>query len=946
MKIRNATVNVCSPRRNLATNSWPQGVELDGALAGPSLHECKRKTISGCKEFPVFLRRCVVMLAAAVAPSLFAQSQPMNGLSSRAWVNPSLSVEQRVDALVSAMTLDEKVSQMENHAAAIPRLGVPEYDYWSEGLHGIARSGYATLFPQAIGLAATWDPALQHQVGTIISTEARAKYNQAMRDNLHSIYYGLTIWSPNINIFRDPRWGRGQETYGEDPFLTGTMGVAFVTGLQGDDPKYFRTISTPKHYAVHSGPEPERHAFNVDVAPHDLEDTYLPAFRATITQGHADSIMCAYNAIDGAPACANKMLLQHFLRDDWHFQGFVTSDCGAISDFFTPNGHHYSPDAAHASAAGVEAGTDTSCGDEYKALVDAVHQNLISEAEVDQAVKRLFTARMRLGMFDPPSQVAYAQIPFSVVDALEHRAVALKAAEESIVLLKNDGTLPLKPGLKRIAVIGPNAASLAAIEGNYNAIPSHPSLPVDGLEQALRGKAQIAYAQGSPYVDGLPILAPRSVLRPTQGSQENGLKGEYFANPDFSGTPALTRVDKQIDFDWDAASPGPGVPARNFSVRWTGFFKPPAPGKYRLSIRRLGCWQCGDQIAYSIWLDGKQIFSSQSQPAHRGPAAPGPELDLADTAAHAIRIDYAYRAPLFGAGLTLDWEAPVEALRAEAVAAAQSADAVVAFVGISPNLEGEEMPVHVEGFSGGDRTDIDLPEVQKDLLQAVAATGKPVVVVLMSGSAIAINWAQEHAAAVLEAWYPGEAGGEAIANILTGRVNPSGRLPVTFYASDDQLPPFADYSMKNRTYRYFDGDPLYRFGYGLSYTKFRYSALKLDAASVQAGRPLRAEASVTNIGDRSGDEVAQIYLVPPGGAGYPLRSLEGIQRVSLAPHASAVVHFELTPRELSEVDAAGHRAVRPGNYQVFIGGSSPGADLHDGGIAAQFTIFGTLDLPE
>ncbi|HET7347034.1 MAG TPA: glycoside hydrolase family 3 N-terminal domain-containing protein, partial [Acidobacteriaceae bacterium] len=360
------------------------------------------------------------------------------------------------------MTLDEKAAQMENHAAAIPRLGVPEYDYWSEGLHGIARSGYSTLFPQAIGLAATWDPTLQHQIATIIGTEARAKYNQAIRENLHSIFYGLTIWSPNINIFRDPRWGRGQETYGEDPFLTKTMGVEFVKGLQGDDPKYFLTVATPKHYAVHSGPEPLRHKFNVDVSPHDLEDTYLPAFRATVMDAHADSVMCAYNRIDGVPACANTMLLQHYLRDDWHFNGFVTSDCGAIDDFYSPAGHHYSPDAAHASAAAVKAGTDTTCGTEYNALPQAVHEGLISEAEVDKSVGALFTARMRLGMFDPPSQVKYAQIPFSTVDSPEHRAVALKAAEESIVLLKNDGALPLKAGLKNIAVVGPNAASLPA----------------------------------------------------------------------------------------------------------------------------------------------------------------------------------------------------------------------------------------------------------------------------------------------------------------------------------------------------------------------------------------------------------------------------------------------------------------------------------------------------
>jgi beta-glucosidase len=884
-----------------------------------------------------------VILCAGVVPAILAQSAASQP-ASQIWFDPSQPIEKRVDDLVSAMTLEEKVSQMENHAAAIPRLGVPEYDYWSEGLHGIARSGYATMFPQAIGLAATWDIDLQHQVATVISTEARAKYNQAMRNNLHSIYFGLTIWSPNINIFRDPRWGRGQETYGEDPFLTSRMGVAFVTGLQGDDPKYFRTIATPKHFAVHSGPESLRHEFNVDPTPHDLEDTYTPAFRATITEAHADSAMCAYNAVDGVPACASTLLLDQHLRKDWNFHGFVTSDCGAIGDFYSANGHQFSPDAAHASANAVKAGTDTSCGQEYKSLVEAVHQNLIAEADIDQAVRRLFTARMRLGIFDPPAEVKYAQLPYSEVGSPEHRALALKTAHEAIVLLKNDGTLPLKPGLKRIAVIGPNAASLPAIEGNYNAIPSHPSLPLDGIEQALRGKATVAYAQGSACVEELPVVIPRTALRSEAASKEYGLKGEYFDNPNFSGTPAAQRIDKQIDFDWDAASPVPNVPATNYSVRWTGFFVAPAPGKYTLALRQRDCERCGDKVSSALWFDGKQILDTTKQQGRRRES--GFEVDIADTNPHALRVDYVYKAPLFGAGLTLEWRAPAQVLREEAVRAALASDLVLAFVGISPNLEGEEMPVHVEGFTGGDRTNLDLPKTQRDLLEALGATGKPVVVVLMSGSAIAMNWANDHAAALLEAWYPGEAGGEAIADVLTGKANPSGRLPVTFYASDDQLPPFTDYSMKNRTYRYFAGDPLYRFGYGLSYTTFRYSDLKLSSESLQAGEPLTADVKITNAGSSAGDEVAQLYLIPPSGSGYPLRSLEGFLRVHLAPHATQILHFKLDARQLSEVDDSGQRAVRAGDYQIFVGGTSPGANSNAGGVSTELAITGSKDLPE
>ena len=893
-------------------------------------------------------RSTLILCAVLCAVLVPAVAQPAPDHKGQIWFDSSQPLDKRVDALVHAMTLEEKVNQMENHAAAIPRLGVPEYDYWSEGLHGIARSGYATLFPQAIGLASTWDVPLQHQVADVISIEARAKYEQAMRDNLHSIFFGLTIWSPNINIFRDPRWGRGQETYGEDPFLTSRMGVAFVEGLQGDDPKYYRTIATPKHYAVHSGPEPLRHEFNVNPSPHDLEDTYLPAFRATITEAHADSIMCSYNAVDGVPACANTKLLQHYLYQDWGFHGFVTSDCAAISDFYSSRGHHYSPDAAHASATAVKAGTDTSCGQEYKSLVDAVHQNLISESEIDAAVERLFTARFKLGMFDPPSEVKYAQIPFSEVDSPKHRALALKTAEESIVLLKNDGTLPLKPSLKKIAVIGPNAASLAAIEGNYNAIPSHPTLPVDGIEAALRGKATVAYAEGSTYVEDLPIVLPRTALHPAAGSEEDGLKGEYFSNPDLSGKPAVTRIDKEIDFDWNAARPVPQLRETNYSVRWTGVFTPPASGHYQLAFKRGRCYRCGNDETYALWLDGKQVYDSTQHPSQnrRGEPDPTVDLDLTDTRPHDIRIEYVFKAQLLGAAITLEWHAPADVLRNEAVQTAKDSDIILAFVGISPNLEGEEMPVHVAGFDGGDRTDIDLPKTQGDLLDAVAATGKPVVVVLMRGSAIALIWSKEHAAVLLESWYPGEAGGEAIANILTGKTNPSGRLPVTFYASDSQLRPFTDYSMKDRTYRYFTGEPLYNFGYGLSYSTYSFSDLKLASRSLAAGDPLTAEVKVTNTGSGAGDEVAELYLIPPAGNGYPLRSLEGFERVHLAPHASAVVRFRLDPRNLSEVDSDGHRAVRAGEYRIYVGGAASETKATAGCISAKRTIAVSKDMPE
>ena len=888
------------------------------------------------------LRREIVALAALGLCALCGPA--VLGQAKAPYLDPSLPLEKRVEDLVSRMTLEEKVSQMMNASDAIPQLSVPKYDWWSEGLHGIARSGYATVFPQAIGMAATWDTDMVGEIGTTVSTEARAKYNQAISDNVHSIYYGLTIWSPNINIFRDPRWGRGQETYGEDPYLTSRLGVAFVKGLQGDDPAYLKTVATSKHFAVHSGPESDRHRFNVNPTPHDLEDTYLPAFRATVTEGHADSVMCAYNAVDGAPACASKMLLEQTLRHDWGFNGYVTSDCGAIDDFFSPEGHHYSPDAEHAAAAGVLAGTDTNCGSTYKALVKAVHDGLLPESAIDTAVKRLFTARFRLGMFDPESKVPYARIPFSEDDSAAHRALALKAARESMVLLKNEnGFLPLKPGVKTIAVVGPNAAALAALEGNYNAVPSHPVLPLDGIREEFHG-AKVLYAQGSPYVEGAPVPVPRTVLHPSAGSSEQGLKGEYFASSDLSGTPAMTRVDPQIDFDWNSASPAPGLQAKDFGVRWSGTITAPAPGDYPFGITLAHCFPCHDRESYKVFFDGRQVAAYEGSEAAESRASTTPEfhLQFADTQPHELRVEYGHHAELFGAGLTLNWMPPVDPLRADAVAVAQKADVVLAFVGLSPELEGEEMPVHVKGFSGGDRTEIELPKAQEDLLEALGATGKPLVVVLMNGSALAVNWAQQHARAVLEAWYPGEAGGQAIAETLDGKNNPGGRLPVTFYSATDQLPKFDDYSMKERTYRYFRGTPLYGFGYGLSYTSFEYSKLRLSSKTVKAGDPLTVEVEVCNAGKRAGDEVAELYLVPPASDVAPLRQLRAFQRVHLEPGAAQIVRFELDARQLSEVDAEGKRSVQAGNYRIFVGGSQPVAGA---GQSGEFAIEGSAPLP-
>jgi beta-glucosidase len=867
--------------------------------------------------------------------------------SAPAYKDTSLSIEQRVNDLVSRMTLPEKVRQMQHTAPAIPRLGIPSYDWWSEALHGVAFSGYATVFPQAIGMAATWDENLVHVEGETIATEARAKYNQAQREGNHSIFYGLDFWSPNVNIFRDPRWGRGQETYGEDPFLTGKLGVAFVTGLQGNDPKYFKTIATPKHYAVHSGPEPDRHRFNVVPSPHDLEDTYLPAFRATIVEGQADSIMCAYNAVDGAPACASKLLLQEILRDAWKFQGYVTSDCDAVQDITT--GHKFTPDNEHGSALAVQAGTDTTCGEEYVALVKAVRDGLIKESEIDTSLKRLLTARIRMGMFDPPHAVQFNSIPFTENDSPEHRELALKAARESMVLLKNqDGILPLKSSYTTIAVVGPNAESLPGLEGNYNGVPSHPVYPVDGIQKMFEGKAKVLYAQGAPYLKEVAVPVPRTVFHTADAASTDGLKAEYFSNTTLSGKPVLTRTDPQIQFDWNSAAPAKGVSMKAFAVRWTGTLTPPGLGSYTFSVPKPEWNPAGGKEIFRVYLDGKPVLDTTLfQPTTDEPPKKEPQTTFQahfeDTKAHPFRLEYVHQSRLFGAGATLSWKPPVGVLRQEAVKVAQQADVVVALVGLSPELEGEEMPIHVPGFSGGDRTDIGLPEAQQQLLEALSATGKPLVVVLMSGSALAVNWAEEHAPAILEAWYPGEEGGTAIAETLAGANNPGGRLPVTFYASLDQVPPFEDYSMRNRTYRYFEGKPLYGFGYGLSYSTFEYNNLKLSSPQLNAGDDLTVEAEVRNASGPAGDEVAELYLEFPLQPGAPLRALRGFRRLHLAPGETQHVTYTVKARDLSMVNDDGEHVVSPGQYNVCVGGAQPGGTA--AGVHAPLQISGEFKLP-
>ncbi|MCL5745060.1 MAG: glycoside hydrolase family 3 C-terminal domain-containing protein [Acidobacteria bacterium] len=813
--------------------------------------------------------------------------------------DPNLGAEQRAADLVSRMTLEEKVLQMQNSAPAIPRLGIPAYDWWNEALHGVARAGEATVFPQAIGLAATWDTDLMHRVAGVISTEARAKYNEAIRNNDHSRYHGLTFWSPNINIFRDPRWGRGQETYGEDPYLTGRMAVAFIRGMQGDDPHYYKVIATAKHYAVHSGPEPLRHGFDVHPSERDYIDTYLPAFRAAVVDGKADSVMCAYNAVNGVPACANTDLLEKQLRGDWGFQGYVVSDCGAITDIF--RGHKYKATAAEASASAVKAGTDLTCGKEYGSLVDAVKSGFITENEIDRSLQRLFAARFKLGMFDPPERVPFSKIPYSVNDSAEHRALALEAARKSIVLLKNDGNaLPLKASVRKIAVIGPAADDPDAPLGNYNGFSEKQVTPLEGLQTRF-SKAEVRCALGATYTTQSAALLPPGALTPPSG-KGHGVLAEYFNNPDFQGRAKITRLEPRpylrtgfTDRELAAAFPKGG-----FAVRWTGTLRPAVAGGYTLSA-------LGGRDAVRVLLDGRELVAAGSGQGRFGPAEYRVEMEAGH--AYRLRVEFAPRGRTSGADVQLGWIPPASPLLAEAVRLVKESDVAVAFVGLNPRLEGEEMPVKVPGFLGGDRTDIQLPEPQERLLEAAVATGKPVIVVLTSGSAVAVNYAAEHAAAVLAAWYGGEEAGTAIAETLAGDNNPAGRLPVTFYRNVNQLPPFEDYSMQGRTYRYFKGDPLYGFGFGLSYSKFEYSGL--EAARTPEGARIRV--NVKNISSRAGDEVVELY-VSGGAPDNAIRDLAGFTRVHLGPGETREVEFTIPPDRVPKtqvsISAGGGQPVR------------------------------------
>jgi len=855
------------------------------------------------------MKTLLIVLALFIELVGFAQT------SSLKFNDHTLPIDQRVDDLIGQLTLEEKVAQMLNATPAIPRLGILAYDWWNEVLHGVARTPFkVTVFPQAIGMAATFDTASLFTMADYSALEGRAIHNKAIElGRTGDRYLGLTYWTPNINIFRDPRWGRGQETYGEDPFLTAMLARAFVTGLQGNDPKYLKAAACAKHFAVHSGPEPLRHAFNADVSNYDLWDTYLPAFKELVVNAKVAGVMCAYNAFRKEPCCASDLLMNDILRNQWKFTGYVTSDCGAIDDFF--NYHKTHPDAQSASVDAVLHGTDVDCGNvAYKALFKAVKEGKIKEEQLDVSLRRLFTIRFRLGMFDPPSIVKYAQTPSSILESEPHQQHALKMARQSIVLLKNEnGSLPLRKGIKKIVVLGPNADNPIAVLGNYNGTPSEIVTAVEGIRNKLGNEVEIIYEKAINFTDDT-LLVYADLSEHFTAANNKGVKVEYFANNDLAGTPALTKFERQINQQWNANESFAAGYGPAFSARYTTTFTAMANGPVIFEVDA--------DDGYRFFIEGKELINAWTRNrwgarTHKLVAEKGKEYKV--TLEYRQQEGKGYIRLRTGNYARTDYPALMNRIK--------GADAIVYVGGISPQLEGEEMRVDYPGFNGGDRTTILLPAIQTELMKKLKASGIPVVFVMMTGSAIAIPWENENIPAIMNAWYGGQSAGTAIADVLFGDYNPAGRLPVTFYRSDADLPDFNSYDMRNRTYRYFNGRVLYPFGYGLSYTNFHYDNLSLPA-SITKGEDLILSVKVKNTGKMAGEEVVQLYVShAPGKTAMPVRALKGFQRIWLAAGEERDIHFRLTPEDLSLVNEAGTSYQPGGPVTVSTGGGQPGQNI-------------------
>lgn len=819
------------------------------------------------------------------------------------------TIEVRVDGLISQMTIEEKVSQLFNASPAIDRLGIPSYNWWNECLHGVARAGKGTVFPQAIGLASTFDESLMYRLGNAISDEARAKHHYFIRHNARDIYMGLTFWTPNINIFRDPRWGRGQETYGEDPHLTSRIAVNFIRGLQGSDPTYLKTIATAKHYAVHSGPEISRHVENVFVHNHDLYTTYLPAFEAVVREANVQSVMCAYNRFRDRPCCGSDLLLNDILRNKFDFKGYVVSDCGAITDFYKKDNHHIVETPSQALGWSLASGTDLNC-EEDKAFIEdnlrhALETGKVNEKDINTALRRLFTARFRLGMFDADSLVPYSRIPMSVVGSSKHQRLNLEAAEKSLVLLKNNGILPLREDVT-VAMVGPNANHLSVLLGNYNGEPIDPVTPLKALKERIGRK--LRYAVGGPIIEGqftnYSSIAPSFLFHLQDGQLKKGLVGNYFDDAEFKHK-RFSRIDPQINFSWDA-SPVEGVVNRPFSIEWTGVLIPKTTGNYSL----------GGNV--DVEIDGVKI-SRKSIALEKGKR-------------YSLRIRHIAKSTAWSNSYqqqiaSLTWVNTSIDYKTEAIKIAAGADVVIFCGGISPDLEGEEMNLTVDGFSHGDRVHINLPKTQEDLIKELYLVNKNIIFINFSGSAIALNWEKENLPAIVQAFYPGEKAGLALSRLLFGDFSPSGKLPITFYRSVDDLPAFQDYSMKGRTYRYYSGQPLFPFGHGLSYTRFHYDSIDAPV-ELTTGRPFDIKVQVANIGNVPSDEVVQLYLSREGAP--ERRSLVFFQRIFLKPGERKILTATIPVDKLSSLNSDMHRVCEPGKFFLSVGGGQPDASSQSG----------------
>ena len=841
----------------------------------------------------------------AATLSMHAQQLPFQ--------NTNLSNEQRVDDLMKRLTLDEKAKLMMNGSPAIERLGVPRFEWWNEALHGVGRNGFATVFPITMCMAASWDDALLQQVFDAVSDEARVKAQQAKRSGRIRQYQSLSFWTPNINIFRDPRWGRGQETYGEDPYLTSRMGVAVVRGLQGpDDAKYRKLLACAKHFAVHSGPEWNRHTFNVEDLPErDLWETYMPAFKALVQEANVEEVMCAYQRVDGEPCCAQTRYEQQILREEWGFKGLITSDCGAINDFL-PRYHNVVETPEQAVAIGVRAGTDVECGSLYRHLPEAVKNGWISEKEIDTSLRRLLLARMKLGDFDPDEMVEWTKIPESVVASKEHKQMALQMAREGIVLLKNDplakgeGVLPLKE--KKIVVMGPNANDSVMQWGNYSGYPTQTITALQGLQQLL-GKKNVKYVPGCGLTRGEVTESFFNNFTTPDGKP--GLKGTYWNNEQMEGKPVATATyTESIKLSNGGATVfAPGVELEHFSARYEGMFCTKDDEQLLLRV--------GADDKLRVIIDGDTVVNIAS--GRQRIQERNNEFPTKGGQRYSFIIEYVQEADM--ANLSFDVSKRYVPTREQLLQQIGSTKTVVFVGGISPRVEGEQMRVEEPGFKGGDRTSIELPQAQRDVLRMLHDAGKQVIFVNCSGGAVALGAESESCDAILQAWYGGEQGGMALAEVLTGKVNPSGKLPVTFYKDDSQLPDFLDYRMQGRTYRYFQGQPLYPFGHGLSYTTFEVKNPGFSGTS-------SVTCTVKNTGKRAGTETIQVYIRRTADTDGPLKTLRAYQRVTLKPGESRQVSIDL-PRSRFETWDSQTNTMRvvPGEYELMVGTSSSDKDL-------------------